>query len=101
LREGVLRVLKKIVGPKVDWSKISRCMQKKDESVTEYTERLCQTAAAHSGIADTSEKVLNDNSPLVCTCFDNLLSEQRNALPFLQMTWYTRTLRSNLDSLTA
>jgi len=62
-------VLKKIVGPNVDWSKFSRCTQRKDESVTEYTERFCQTAAAYSGIADTSEKVLNDNGPLFRTWF--------------------------------
>ena len=64
LREGVLSVLKNIVGPNVDWSKLTSCLQKKGETVCEYTERFCQTAAAYSGIADTSEKVL-DNGPLV------------------------------------
>ncbi len=65
LREGVLKILKNIVGPKVDWSKVTSCVQKKDETVSEYTERFCQSAAAYSGIADTPEKVLDHKGPLV------------------------------------
>lgn len=98
-REGVLNILKNIVGPHMDWSKITSCVQKKDETVSEYTERFSQSAAAYSGIADTSEKVLDDNGPLVRTWFDGLLSEHRNALPFLDFTWSTRTLQSNLERL--
>ncbi len=67
LREGVLKILKNIVGPKVDWSKVTSCVQKKDETVSEYTERFCQSAAAYSGIADTPEKVLDHKGPLVRT----------------------------------
>ncbi|XDV42571.1 hypothetical protein PO909_011204 [Leuciscus waleckii] len=99
LREGVLRVLKNIVGPKVDWSKITSCVQKKGETVSEYTERFCQSAATYSGIPDTSEKVRDANGPLVCTWFDGLLSEHRKALPFLDFTWSTRTLKNNLEKL--
>ncbi len=72
LREGVLKILKNIVGPKVDWSKVTSCVQKKDETVSEYTERFCQSAAAYSGIADTPEKVLDHKGPLVRTWFDGL-----------------------------
>lgn len=99
LREGVLRVLQNLVGPKVDWSKITSCVQKKDETVSEYTERFCQSAAAYSGIADTPEKVLEDNGPLVRMWFDGLLSECRNALPFLDLIWSSGTLQNNLDTL--
>ncbi len=45
-------------------------MQRKEESVSEYTERFCQSAAAYSGIADTPEKVLDHKGPLVRTWFD-------------------------------
>ncbi len=34
----------------MDWSKVTSCVQKKDdETVSEYTERFCQSAAAYSG----------------------------------------------------
>ena len=99
LREGVLKILKNILGPKIDWSKITNCVQKKGETVCEYTERFCQSAAAYSGIADTPEKVLGDNGPLVRTWFHCLLPEHRKALPYLNITWCTRTLQDNLDSL--
>jgi len=56
-------------------------------------------SVSHSGIADTSEKVLGDNGPLVCIWFDGLLSEHRKALHFLEVTWSTRTLQSNLYRL--
>ncbi|KAI2654658.1 Multifunctional CCA protein [Labeo rohita] len=96
LREGVLRELKNIVGPKVDWSKVASCMQKKDETVNEYTERFCQSAEAYSGITDTPEKVLDDKGPLFRIWSD---AEYRKALPFLDLTWSNKTLRSNLDTL--
>ncbi len=99
LREGVLKILKNIVGPKVDWSKVTSCVQKKDETVSEYTERFCQSAAAYSGIADPPEKVLDHKGPLVRTWFDGLLSEYRSALPFLDLTWSTRSLQNSLDML--
>ena len=99
LREGVLRELKNIVGPKVNWSKVTSCVQKKDETVSEYTERFCQSAAAYSGIADTPEKVMNHKGPLVRTWFDGLLAEYRSALPFLDLTWSTGSLQNNLDRL--
>ncbi len=99
LREGVLKILKNIVGPKVDWSKVTSCVQKKDETVSEYTERFRQSAAAYSGIADTPEKVLDHKGPLVRTWFDGLLSEYRSALPFLDLTWSTGSLQNSLDRL--
>ncbi len=99
LREGVLKILKNIVGPKVDWSKVTSCVQKKDETVSEYTERFCQSAAAYSGIADTPEKVLDHKGPLVRTWFDGLLSEYISALPFLDLTWSTGSLQNSLDRL--
>ncbi len=99
LREGVLKILKNIVGPKVDWSKVTSCVQKKDETVSEYTERFCQSAAAYSGIADTPEKILDHKGPLVRTWFDGLLSEYRSALPFLDLTWSTGSLQNSLDRL--
>ncbi len=99
LREGVLKILKNIVGPKVDWSKVTSCVKKKDETVSEYTERFCQSAAAYSGIADTPEKVLDHKGPLVRTWFDGLLSEYRSALPFLDLAWSTGSLQNSLDRL--
>ncbi len=99
LREGVLKILKNIVGPKVDWSKVTSCVQKKDETVSEYTERFCQSAAAYSGIADTPEKVLDHKGPLVRTWFDGLLSESRSALPFLDLTWSTGSLPKQLGQV--
>uniref|UniRef100_A0A8C1NA27 CCHC-type domain-containing protein n=1 Tax=Cyprinus carpio TaxID=7962 RepID=A0A8C1NA27_CYPCA len=99
LREGVLREFKNIVGPKVNWSKVTSCVQKKDETVSEYTERFCQSAAAYSGIADTPEKVMNHKGPLVRTWFDGLLAEYRSALPFLDPIWSTGSLQNNLDRL--
>ncbi len=99
LREGVLKILKNIVGPKVDWSKVTSCVQKKDETVSEYTERFVSQLAAYSGIADTPEKVLDHKGPLVRTWFDGLLSEYRSALPFLDLTWSTGSLQNSLDRL--
>ncbi len=40
LREGILKILKNIVGPKIDWSRITTCVQRKEETVSEYTERF-------------------------------------------------------------
>jgi len=41
LREGVLRALKDTMGPKIDWSKISNCVQIKEETESDYPERFC------------------------------------------------------------
>ncbi len=38
LREGILKILKNILGPKIDWSRITTCVQRKEETVSEYTE---------------------------------------------------------------
>lgn len=99
LREGVLKILKNIMGPKIDWSRITNCVQRKEETVSEYTERFCQSAVTYSGIVDDSECVLDDKGPLVRIWSDGLLAEYRKALPFLDLTWSNKTLRSNLDSL--
>jgi hypothetical protein len=99
LREGVLKILKNIMGPKIDWSRITNCVQRKEETVSEYTERFCQSAVTYSGIVDDSESVLDDKGPLVRIWSDGLVAEYRKALPFLDLTWSNRTLRSNLDRL--
>jgi len=72
LREGVLKILKNILRPKIDWSRITNCVQKKEETVNEYTERFCQSAVTYSGIVDDSESVLNDKGPLVRIWSDGL-----------------------------
>ncbi len=74
-------------------------MQRKEESVSEYTERFCQSAVIYSGIVDDPESVLEDKGPLVRIWSDGLVAEYRKALPFLDLTWSNRTLRSNLDRL--
>ncbi len=33
LREGILKILKNILGPKIDWSRITACVQRKEETV--------------------------------------------------------------------
>ncbi|KAI2644578.1 Gag polyprotein [Labeo rohita] len=96
LTEGVLKILKNIMGPKIDWSRITNCVQRKEETVNEYTERFCQT---YSGIVDDPESVLDDKGPLVRIWSDGLVAEYRKALPFLDLAWSNRTLRSNLDCL--
>ncbi len=100
LREGILKILKNILGPKIDWSRITTCVQRKEETVSEYTERFCQSAVIYSGIVDDPEGVLDDKGPLVRIWSDGLVAEYRKALPFLDLTWSNRTLRSNLDRLT-
>ncbi len=50
-------------------------------------------------IVDDPESVLNDKGPLVRIWSDGLVAEYRKALPFLDLTWSNRTLRSNLDRL--
>ncbi len=99
LREGILKILKNILGPKIDWSRITTCVQRKEETVSEYTERFCQSAVIYSGIVDDPESVLDDKGPLVRIWSDGLVTEYRKALPFLDLTWSNRTLRSNLDRL--
>lgn len=99
LREGVLKIIKNIMGPKIDWSRITNCVQRKEEPVSEYTERFCQSAVTYSGIVDDSECVLDDKGPLVRIWSDGLLVEYRKALPFLDLTWSNKTIRTNLDSL--
>ncbi len=99
LREGILKILKNIIGPKIDWSRITTCVQRKEETVSEYTERFCQSAVIYSGIVDDPESVLDDKGPLVRIWSDGLVAEYRKALPFLDLTWSNRTLRSNLDRL--
>ncbi len=99
LREDVLKILKNIMGPKIDWSRITNCVQRKEESVSKYTERFCQSAVIYSGIVDDPESVLEDKGPLVRIWSDGLVAEYRKALPFLDLTWSNRTLRSNLDRL--
>ncbi len=99
LREGILKILKNILGPKIDWSRITTCVQGKEETVSEYTERFCQSAVIYSGIVDDPESVLDDKGPLVRIWSDGLVAEYRKALPFLDLTWSNRTLRSNLDRL--
>ncbi|XP_039509162.1 uncharacterized protein LOC120463952 [Pimephales promelas] len=101
MREAVLKILKNILGPKIDWSRITNCVQKKDETVNEYTERFCQSAVTYSGIVDDSESVLDDKGPLVRIWSDGLVVDYRRALPFLDLTWSHRTLRSNLERLAA
>ncbi len=99
LREGILKILKNILGPKINWSRITTCVQRKEETVSEYTERFCQSAVIYSGIVDDPESVLDDKGPLVRIWSDGLVAEYRKALPFLDLTWSNRTLRSNLDRL--
>ncbi|KAL0152620.1 hypothetical protein M9458_052343 [Cirrhinus mrigala] len=99
LREGVLKILKNIMGPKIDWSRITNCVQRKEETVNEYTVRFCQTAVTYSGIVEDSESVLDDKGPLVRIWADGLVAEYRKALAFLDLTWSNKTLRSNLDML--
>ncbi len=67
--------------------------------MSEYTERFCQSAVIYSGIVDDPESVLEDKGPLVHIWSDGLVAEYRKALPFLDLTWSNRTLRSNLDRL--
>ncbi|KAL0149727.1 hypothetical protein M9458_055010 [Cirrhinus mrigala] len=98
LREGVLKILKNIMGPKIDWSRITNCVQKKEETVSEYTEKFCQSAVTYSGIVDDPESVLDDKGPLVRIWSHGLVAEYRKALPFLDLTWSNKTLRSNLDT---
>ncbi len=95
-----MKILKNILGPKIDWSRITTCVQRKEETVSEYTERFCQSAVIYSGIVDDPEGVLDDKGPLVRIWSDGLVAEYRKALPFLDLTWSNRTLRSNLDRLT-
>ncbi|XDV29336.1 hypothetical protein PO909_032473 [Leuciscus waleckii] len=56
-------------------------------------------AVTYSGIVDDSESVLADKGALSRIWADGLIAEYRTALPFLDITWSNRTLRSNLDSL--
>ncbi len=86
LQEGILKILKNILGPKIDWSKITTCVQRKEETVSEYTERFCQSAVIYSGIVDDPESVLEDKGPLVRIWSDGLVAEYRKALPFLDLT---------------
>ncbi len=32
LREGILKILKNILGPKIDWSRITTCVQRKERN---------------------------------------------------------------------
>ncbi len=43
--------------------------------------------------------MLDDKGPLVRIWSDGLVAEYRKALPFLDLTWSNRTIRSNLDKL--
>ncbi len=79
LREGILKILKNILGPKIDWSRITTCVQRKEETVSEYTERFCQSAVIYSGIVDDPESVLDDKGPLVRIWSDGLVAEYRKA----------------------
>ena len=99
MKEGVLKILKNLLGPKIDWSKVTRCVQKKGETISEYTERSSQAAATYSGIVEDSESVLDDRGALIRIWADGLIAEYRSALPFLHVTWANGTLRSNLDRL--
>ncbi|KAI2654670.1 GMP synthase [glutamine-hydrolyzing] [Labeo rohita] len=99
LRESVLKILKNIMGPKIDCSRITNCVQRKEETVSEYTEKFCQSAVTYSGIVDDPESVLDDKGPLVPIWADSLVAEYRKALPFLDLTWSNKTFRSNLDTL--
>ncbi len=100
LGENVLKILKNIMGPKIDWSRITICVQsKEEETVSEYTERFCQSAITYRGIVYHAESVLKDKGPLVRIWSDGLVAKYRKALPFLDITWSNRTLRSNLDRL--
>ncbi len=54
---------------------------------------------ASKGDLRDPESVLNDKGPLVRIWSDGLVAEYRKALPFLDLTWSNRTLRSNLDRL--
>ena len=86
MREGVLKILKNILGPKIDWSRVNSCVQEKEETVSEYTERFCQVAVMYSGIVDDPESVRDDKGPLVRIWADGLVAEYRRALPFLDLT---------------
>ncbi len=79
LREGVLKILRTLLDQKWIGQKSLVVYRRRMKTVSEYTERFCQSAAAYSGIADTPEKVLDHKGPLVRTWFDGLLSEYRSA----------------------
>ncbi len=42
LREGILKILKNILGPKIDWSRITTCVQRKEETVSSYLSPVIQ-----------------------------------------------------------
>ncbi len=83
-----MKILKNILGPKIDWSKLLPVCKER-ETVSEYTERFCQSAVIYSGIVDDPESVLEDKGTLVRIWSDGLVAEYRKALPFLDLTGLT------------
>ncbi len=59
-------------------------MQRKEETVSEYTERFCQSAVIYSGIVDDPESVLDDKGPLVRIWSDGLVAESQKSFTILR-----------------
>ncbi len=73
-----------------------------DMSLTEVTQLMSQilTESEFNSFESAVTSELRDKGPLVRIWSDGLVAEYRKALPFLDLTWSNRTLRSNLDRLT-
>lgn len=70
---------------KVDWNEITRCKQKTDESVEDYTERLCETFSLYSGLDVGCEpscfvKIPGKGGPFLSVWLNGLIPEIRKGV---------------------
>lgn len=70
---------------KVDWNEISRCKQKANESVEDYTERMCETFSMFSGLDQKGDpvsfiKVPGKGGPFLSVWLDGLLPEIKKGI---------------------
>ncbi len=84
----------------------SQGIEETDSVPLNYSVVQIQTVAkalCHKDIERLSQSLpsarTRDKGPLVRIWSDGLVAEYRKALPFLDLTWSNRTLRSNLDRL--
>ncbi|KAI2661201.1 Gag-Pol polyprotein [Labeo rohita] len=86
------------------WMKECRKSKKTLGEVNSFTQLLISLLTTLKQPLPTSPNcwstllsVLDDKGPLVRIWSDGLVAEYRKALPFLDLAWSNRTLRSNLD----
>nr|XP_055057004.1 uncharacterized protein LOC129441191 [Misgurnus anguillicaudatus] len=85
--EAVKTFLFELKPAEINWSKITSCMQKTGESVTEFEDRFKQTWLEHAGLNDSEEFDKDTGMPLKTAFVNGLKPEISKALKIRYDDW--------------